>query len=255
MDKKYFLGIYILLIALLFACAPQQPGQAAKAAVPETKEMPVEKVAAPEPKQAPNLKIISPRDGDLIKSSKVAVELKAENFNIVPEEYPVKDNEGHFNVWLDSEKQIGPKTSFTFDNVASGKHSIVAELVKSDQSQLSPRVTQTITVDVESDYVPKPVEPAQGIEEFAVEADDNGFYPDTIQAKVGSKVKINFRFRDNLIYFAGLDVKGPFPTIRYKLKGQQPLAAEFTMDGAARIDSYWPSSGVHKATLNVEVAK
>ena len=69
------------------------------------------------------------------------------------------------------------------------------------------------------------------------------------------KVTIHFKFRDDSIYFAGLDVKGPFPTIQYKLKGQQPLTAEFVMKEDTKIDSYWPSSGVHKATLNVEAAK
>lgn len=36
-------------------------------------------------------------------------------------------------------------------------------------------------------------------------------------------------------YFAGLDVKGPFPTIQYKLKGEQPLTAEFTMKDETKI--------------------
>ena len=56
-------------------------------------------------------------------------------------------------------------------------------------------------------------------------------------------------------YFAGLDVKGPFPTIQYKLKGEQPLTAEFTMKDETKITSYWPSSGVKKADLIVEVVK
>ena len=181
------------------------------------------------------------------------VELKAENFNIVPVGEPVKKNEGHFHVWLDSEKKLGPQSTFTFENVVSGKHSIVAELVKSDHSSLSPKITKTITINVESDYIPPQPVQQQGVAEFTVEADDRGFYPSAIKAKIGDKVIIHFKFRDDSIYFAGLDVKGPFDDINYKLKGEQPVTREFTMKDETRIVSYWPSSGVKKATLTVEV--
>ena len=203
----------------------------------------------------PSLTIISPKDGDSIKSSKITVGVDAENFNIVPIEDPVKDGEGHFHVWLDSDKKVTTEKMITFENVVSGKHAIVAELVKSDHSSLSPKITKTISINVESDYtIPQPVQ-QQGAAEFTVEADDNGFYPDTIKAKIGDKVRINFKFRDSSIYFAGLDIKGPFPDIKYKLKGEQPVTAEFTMKDETKIVSYWPASGVKKATLIVEVEK
>ena len=256
MRKRYFYVLLISMLILIFACAPQQPEQpVSKMPVPEAgNEDVVEKIAVEEPK-TPKLTIISPSDGELVKSSRVAIELKVENFNIVPVGEPVKDGEGHFHVWLDSERKVTIDKIVTFENVVSGKHSIVAELVKSDHSSLSPRVTKTITVNVESDYVPPKVEQQQGIAEFTVEADDNGFYPDTLQAKIGDKVKINFKFRDDSIYFAGLDVKGPFEDVKYKLKGEQPISREFTLKDETRIISYWPSSGVKKATLTVEVAK
>ncbi|MBI2649762.1 hypothetical protein HYX04_00435 [Candidatus Woesearchaeota archaeon] len=208
MGKRYFYGLGILMLVLIFACTPQQPEQpVSNMPVPEAgNEKLVEKIAVEESK----LTIVSPSDGELIKSSKVAVSVGAENFNIVPVGEPVRENEGHFHVWLDSEKKLGPQTSFTFENVVSGKHSIVAELVKSDHSSLSPRVTKTMTINVESDYVPPKVEPQQGVAEFTVEADDNGFYPNKIQAKISDTVKINFKFKDNSIYF-----KRPLPG--YKL--------------------------------------
>ena len=61
----------------------------------------------------------------------------------------------HFHVWLDSEKKLGPQTAFTFDKIISGKHTIVAELVKSDHSSLNPKITKTITINVESNYFPE----------------------------------------------------------------------------------------------------
>ncbi len=255
MNKKYFFGVLVLLLILIFACAPQQTDQPAlKAPAPEAKDA-VEKIVVEQPKGNPAIEIVSPKDGDLIKSSKVIVHVDADNFNIVPVGSPVKEGEGHFHVWLDSERKVTTEKTITFDNVVSGKHAIVAELFKSDHSPLSPRVAKTITINVESDYVPKPVEPQPGAAEFTVEADDNGFYPSTIKAKIGDKVKINFKFRDDSIYFAGLDVKGPFEDIKYKLKGEQPITREFTMKDETRITSYWPASGVKKATLTVEVGK
>ena len=250
MKNRCFFGIFILLLLIAASCSQQQARHPDN--VPESKDKAVDNIVIGKPK-VPILTIISPKEGGLVKSTNVSVELKAENFNLVPVGSPVKDNEGHFHVWLDSEKKLGPQTAFTFDNVLSGRHTIVAELVKSDHSSLNPKIAKTITIDVESDFVPKTEE--QSLNEFAVEADDNGFYPNRIQVKKGEKVKIAFRFRDDSIYFAGLDVKGPFPTIQYRLKGPQPVTAEFIVQAAAKIDSYWPSSGVKKADLMVEVEK
>lgn len=206
-----------------------------------------------QPKEAPRLEISSPEDSAIVKGSNVTVNLKVYNFRIVPVANPVKDGEGHFHVWLDSEKRITAEDTVTFENVASEKHTIVAELVKSNHSSLNPKIIKTISVNVESGYVPQQLE--QGIKEYTVEADDNDFYPNKIKAKIGDKVIIHFKFRDNSIYYAGLDIKGPFPTIKYKLKGEQPVTAEFVMKDETKIISYWPSSGVVKADLIVEVEK
>lgn len=205
--------------------------------------------------KAPELKILAPKDSELIKNSKIAVELQADNFKIVPIGEPVKKGEGHFHVWLDSDKRVTAESIVVFENIMSGKHTIVAELVKSDHSSLSPKIAKTITINVESNYTPPQQVQQQGEKEFTVESDDHGFYPGTLKAKIGDNVKINFKFRDASIYYAGLDVKGPFEDIKYKLKGEQPITREFTMKDETRIISYWPSSGVKKATLIVEVEK
>ena len=254
MKNEYFLGLLILLVFAVFACS-QEPEQSISKVPASGADKVIEKIVVEQPKGNTAIKIISPKDGDLIKSSKVAVSLEAENFNIVPVGEPVKDGEGHFHVWLDSEKKVTPDKIVTFENIASGKHSIAAELVKSNHSSLSPKITKIITINVESDYVsPKP-EAQAGVSEFTVESDDNGFYPGTIKAKIGDKVIIHFKFRDDSIYFAGLDVKGPFEDISYRLKGGQPVTREFTMKDETKITSWWPSSGVKKATLTVEIAK
>lgn len=248
MKCRNLIAALILIIVLAVSCTTQQHEQkGANLASPLAEKKDIKL-------KIPSLNIISPSDGSTIKSPNVTVKVQAENFELVPIGSPVKNNEGHVHVWLDSDRKLGPQTEFTFENVGSGRHSIVAELVKSDHYSLSPKVTKTIAVNVDSGVVQKQ-EPAtqEGSREFVVEADDYGFYPPKIAAKVGDNVKINFKFRDGSIYYAGLDIKGPFPTVKYKLKGEQPITAEFKMEGETKITSYWPSSGVKKADLIVEV--
>lgn len=204
-------------------------------------------------KEAPKIEIINPKYHDLTKVSNLTITLHASNFKIVPIGNAVKDGEGHFHVWLDSEKKVTAEQTVTFEKVASGYHTIVAELVQSNHSSLNPRIIKTKTINVESGYTPPQEKQEENIKEYEVEADDNDFYPNKLKAKIGDKVIIHFKFRDNSIYFAGLDVKGPFPTIEYKLKGEQPVTAEFIMKDETKITSYWPSSGVRKADLAVEV--
>ena len=203
----------------------------------------------------PSIKILFPRDNQIIKNSTINVRVYAENFRIVPVGSPVKDGEGHFHVWLDSERKIGAYNNFTFENVSSGSHSITAELVMSNHSSLNHGVAKTISINVESDVASKASGSQSGVEEFAVESDDYGFYPDNLSARINDIVRINFRFRDGTIYYGGLDVKGPFPTVSYRHGDKQPILAEFIMKEDTKITSYWPSTGVRKADLMVNVEK
>jgi hypothetical protein len=214
-----------------------------------------EDAKAPEPVKNPELKILAPKDSDLVKDSKITVQLEADNFKIVPVGEPVKKGEGHFHVWLDSDKRVTTDKIVIFENIVSGKHTIVAELVKSNHSSLDPKVINAITINAESNYTPPQQVQQPGEKEFTVEADDNGFYPSSLKAKIGDKVKISFKFKDDSIYFAGLDVKGPFEDVKYRLKGEQPVTREFTMADETKITSWWPSSRVKKATLTVEIEK
>lgn len=205
----------------------------------------------------PALNIISPVESQLIKNSAIVIDLQAENFNIVPIGKPVKDGEGHFHVWLDSEKRVTTENISVFENVYSGRHSIVAELVKSDHSSLSPKVIKSVDFNVELPASEKaePISAEGNLREYTIEADDNDFYPDKIRSKIGDNVTISFKFRDHLIYYAGLDVIGPFPDIKYKIGGEQPISRSFIMRDETIIKSFWPSTGVKKAELIVEVEK
>ncbi len=261
--------IIFFLLALIIGCTQanlDQSPQQIEMEIEENMDEKIEDTQGIENKpvavdQKPSLKIIFPADNDLIKSENVSVVLQAGNFRIVDPGKNLEEGEGHFHVWLDSVMIVTKKNRIIFQKVFSGKRTITAELVNSDHSSLNPKVIQTITINVESVYSPiKEInssikEIKDGTREFEVEADDNGFYPDKLKAKIGEKVRINFKFRDNSIYYAGMDVKGPFEDIAYKQKDEQPVIREFIMKDETRITSYWPASGVRKGNLIVEIEK
>lgn len=208
----------------------------------------------------PSLRILYPEEGRLVKNSSIAVRLEAYNFSIVPVGRQAKNYEGHFHVWVDSEKKIVAENSVIFENVASGKHNLTVELVKSNHSSLSPKAAKSLIFDVEipaAEKINAPQEKFSGgyLREYTIEADDNDFYPNKIRASVGDNVTIRFKFRDHLIYYYGLDVIGPFPDVNYRTGDVQPIDRSFAMREETKIKSFWPSSGVKKAELTVEVEK
>jgi len=248
---------FILLMFLMAACRQETMGiKGTDSGIPTSEDAYIRTTKIDIETEKPSLRIISPGDGALVKNSSVVVQLKEGEFNIISIGSPVKDNEGHFHVWLDSDRRVTMNRTVAFENVVSGRHSIVAELVKSDHSSLSPKVVQSIIINVESDYAPEPEQKqGGGIREFTVEATDNYFHPNRLKAAIGDKVIIHFKFRDDAIYYAGLDITGPFPMIEYRLKGGQPLTANFTMKEETKISSWWPASRAKKADLVVEVDK
>src|SRR3989344_989302 len=109
------------LILLITSCAqkvkiePSTSEDAINEPGIRTTKVEVEETIKEQPK-VPILTIVSPKDNELIKSSKVTVELQAENFNIVPIGDTVKDGEGHFHVWLDSDKKVTTDKIIIFEN-------------------------------------------------------------------------------------------------------------------------------------------
>ena len=231
MKKIYFLLIILVLASCTNEIAikdSQSPAGAAGEPYIRTTNVEVE---SNETMLPPSIKILSPRENQLIKNSTVNVRVYSDNFRIVPVGSAVKNGEGHFHVWLDSDRKIGAYNNFTFENVSSGRHSIVAELVMSNHSSLIPGITKIVLINVESD--------------------DFGFYPNSLTARINDTIIINFRFRNATMYFAGIDIQGPFPTVKYRHGDRQPIRAEFVMKEDTKITSYWPSTGIKKADLIV----
>jgi hypothetical protein len=84
-----------------------------------------------------------------------------------------------------------------------------------------------------------------------VEADDAGFYPSSaITVPKGALVKLTFKVRSSNVYYGGLD----FRSDKFKTESVKPgqsATVEFTADESFSFRSYWPASGVLKATGQV----
>jgi hypothetical protein len=105
-------------------------------------------------------------------------------------------------------------------------------------------------------------EAAAVLREFKLEADDNGFYRSgskisSIEVNKGDKVRITFSFRDDKIYFGGLDITSSSPSTSFEKvsysKGGSSKTVEFTADSTIRVDSFWPASGVKKSNFDIVV--
>lgn len=87
---------------------------------------------------------------------------------------------------------------------------------------------------------------------FKVEADDAGFYPQSLAVRKGEKVKIVFKIREKGVYFGGLDIRSDqFKTGAVKPGGEEEV--EFIAGESFTFTSYWPASGVKKADGKVTV--
>lgn len=116
-------------------------------------------------------------------------------------------------------------------------------LVCPTQASESPPLVSTATSE-------STASPAQ---EFKIQADDYGFYPSSVlTVKKGAIVKITFLVNADKVYYAGLDIKSSkFDTGTIKPGGI--ASVEFTADESFSFTSYWPATGVMKASGKVVV--
>lgn len=124
----------------------------------------VAKVTVQVPAPKPTLTITAPTEGATLPAGKVTVSVRVTNFKAVDKEgQPSVLGEGHFHYFLDvaapttAGKPAVPEsgtwgstanTSYTFENVEAGTHTISVELVNNDHTPLAPPVVATVTVTV-----------------------------------------------------------------------------------------------------------
>ena len=101
--------------------------------------------------------------------------------------------------------------------------------------------------------VPSPAPVAPAMQTITLDADDYGFYPSgDIRVPRGAHVMLTFNVRTTNVYYAGLDFKSPYFTTQ-RIDPGQSTTVEFTANESFEFKSYWPASGVLKATGRVIV--
>jgi len=86
------------------------------------------------------------------------------------------------------------------------------------------------------------------VEQFVVEGDDKGFYPNQIAVKKGNTVRITFKARLQGTYYGGLEFKSSAWGTTGTVKPGEKKTIEFVAENDFEFKSYWPSTGVLKAT-------
>lgn len=129
--------ISLLILAVLSGCLGYQAPKEAATPAPGGGEAKAD------------FRIISPAEGATIAGGSVTITLEPINVAIKPAGGPVKADEGHFHITLDTGSYSPTAaTSKTFTGVSSGQHAITVELMNNDHSSRSSRVVKKVTFTV-----------------------------------------------------------------------------------------------------------
>ncbi|MBI2445408.1 hypothetical protein HYV43_03405 [Candidatus Micrarchaeota archaeon] len=90
------------------------------------------------------------------------------------------------------------------------------------------------------------------VREFAVELDDDGFYPDAITVQKGVPVRLTLKLRERNVYFGGADVKSSVFN-ELGMKPGESRTVAFTPETSFEAQDIWPASNVLKGTLKINV--
>ncbi len=131
-------AISLLILAVLSGCLGYQ----------------APKEAAPAPAAGgakADFKIVSPTEGATITGDSVTITLEPINVAIKPAGGPVKEDEGHFHITLDTGGYSPTAAaSKTYNGLSPGQHTITVELMYNDHSPRSPRVLKKVTFTIAS---------------------------------------------------------------------------------------------------------
>lgn len=169
------------------------------------------------PATGTSLSIISPGQGQVISGSTVTVELSASNVMLAAPNGTIVEGEGHFHVYLDgSNEQRGAKTTFTYDNVGTGQHTVRTELHRGDHS-LYEGTAKTVTISTGNSLPPVST---VAVKEFNVTAKRFEFVPSTITVNKGDQV---------VLHITSIDVEHGFSLATYDIIETLPVGVKKTI--------------------------
>jgi len=112
----------------------------------------------------PRIKITNPKNGQIRPSTRFTASVNVTNFNVVDKQgQAAAPGEGHVHFYLDIQPPADPTkpaaptsgvwahisgTTYTFENIPVGTHTIYVQLVNNDHTPLSPGVTDSVQVFV-----------------------------------------------------------------------------------------------------------
>ncbi len=91
---------------------------------------------------------------------------------------------------------------------------------------------------------------------YAVDADDGGFYMNgapagSISVARNSKITLTFNVKSTNVYHAGLDFRSTIFNSPSVAPGSSWTTSEITVDNGFTVTSYWPTTVVRKADLQI----
>ncbi len=126
--------------------------------------------SAPVPTSAPAIKITHPTDSDTVSAGALQVNVDVSNFILVDKLGQANlPDQGHIHYFLDVDAPTTPgqpaipaagtwtatpATSYSFENVLVGTHTISAELVNNDHTPLNPPVVAKVTFSATPGGIP-----------------------------------------------------------------------------------------------------
>ena len=160
------------------------------------------------PPGTPQIVIAQPTAGESLPAGNVMVKVQVSNFNLVDKlGQPSVSGEGHIHYFLDypapttpNQPAIPPSgmnvdwtatpdTSYTFDNVSAGSHTVYVELVNNNHTPLQPPVTANVTFTVTSS--------SQKTDVIYLMAKDISYNLSTITVSAGADVIVHFTNEDS----------------------------------------------------------
>ncbi len=110
------------------------------------------------------------------------------------------------------------------------------------------------TVEREIQVLPE-VQPESmiNLKKFTIEGDDFGLYPSDITVKEGDNVELTFVSRKKGVYYGGLDFRAEPWSTTGTVKSSENKTVTFIATKTTEFKSYWPATGVLKATGKIIV--
>jgi hypothetical protein len=215
------------------------------------------------PSVTPDLTIVSPSNGSVLYGTQIAVDVQISNISLVNKLGQTNvAGEGHLHYFLDVQAPTTPgvpaipsggsiwvatpNTSYTFEHVEYGNHTIFVELVNNDHTPLNPPVVKMVLITLEPMTIPS-------------------------GSTVVNLAAINFRYNETIIivptctevviHFTNYDVDVPHNFAVYKNSSlQQPIfqseavlgstPVNFTFMSPCSPGTYYFQDDRHPTTIN-----